>query len=172
MSTCMLPSVIRGGKSLPKQRSSEVIRGHQRSSEVIRGHQSLPKQRTPANAVAAYNRAHEHKTSGRTVNVKSDEPAVGPAGCALIVSRATSGACGGGGSAVVSTCMRVWVFKRLDSGERRQHVLATTRVHSKSVNSSELIGDHTSSSELIGDHTSSSSSSEIIRAHQSSSERT
>ena len=114
--------------------------------------------------------------------MKSDEPAVGPAGCALIISRATSGACGGGGSAVVSTCMRGWVFKCLESGERRQHVLATTRVHSKSVDSSELIGDHTSSSELIGDHTSSSeligenigdyqSSSELIRAHQSSSER-
>ena len=90
--------------------------------------------------------------------MKSDEPAVGPAGCALIISRATSGACGGGGSAVVSTCMRVWVFKRLESGERRQHVLATTRVHSKSVDSSELIRAHQSSSELI-------------RAHQSSSER-
>ena len=35
----MLPSVIRGGKSLPKQRSSKVIRGHQRSSAVISGHQ-------------------------------------------------------------------------------------------------------------------------------------
>ena len=34
MSTCMLPSVIRSGESLPKQRSSEVMfRGHQRSSE-------------------------------------------------------------------------------------------------------------------------------------------
>ena len=104
--------------------------------------------------------------------MKSDEPAVGPAGCALIISRATSGACGGGGRAVVSTCMRGWVFKRLESGERRQHVLATTRVHSKSVDSSELIGDHTSSSELIGENIGDyQSSSELIRAHQSSSER-
>ena len=113
--------------------------------------------------------------------MKSDEPAVGPAGCALIISRATSGACGGGGRAVVSMCMRGWVFKRLESGERRQHVLATTRVHSKSVDSSELIGDHTSSSELIRAHQSDGrahqSSSELIRAmgeliraHQSSSE--
>jgi hypothetical protein len=103
--------------------------------------------------------------------VKSDEPAVGPAGCALIISSATSGACGGGGRAVVSMCMRGWVFKRLESGERRQHVLATTRVHSKSVDSSELIGDHTSSSELIGENIGDyQSSSELIRAHQSSSE--
>ena len=103
--------------------------------------------------------------------MKSDEPAVGPAGCALIISRATSGAWGGGGRTVVSTCMRGWVFKRLESGERRQHVLATTRVHSKSVDSSELIGDHTSSSELIGDHTSSSELiGENIGDYRSSSE--